>query len=156
MRTSLNKFRRLPLRERWLLVQSLVLLPFTALAMKVFGFRRCVNLLRRLTPQPETGVGAEPQADVSRARAHARLVGIAARHGLVRATCLSRALTLWWLLRRQGIASDLRIGVRKKEGRLEAHAWLEHHGVVLNDSPEVHEEYAAFERVIVSTGALGA
>lgn len=42
------------------------------------------------------------------------------------ATCLERALVLQRLLRRRGVAAALQIGVRKQDGVLEAHAWLEH------------------------------
>jgi hypothetical protein len=53
------------------------------------------------------------------------------------------------LLRRRGIASALRIGVRKGQtGSLEAHAWIECCGQVLNDRTDVHERFAAFDRGI--------
>jgi len=40
------------------------------------------------------------------------------------------------------------IGVRKATGRFEAHAWVELRGVVLNDSADVRERFAAFDRAI--------
>jgi hypothetical protein len=67
---------------------------------------------------------------------------------LYRATCLPRSLALWWLLRRRGIAADLRIGVRKEGGRFEAHAWTEWRGTVLNDGDDVGERFAVFQRAI--------
>jgi len=54
-------------------------------------------------------------------------------------------LTLWWLLGRQGIASELRIGVRKEQGRFEAHSWVEYEGVTLNDELDVGSRFAAFQ-----------
>jgi hypothetical protein len=65
------------------------------------------------------------------------------------ANCLDRSLCLWWLLQRQGWAPDLRIGVRKVEGVLEAHAWVEEAGRPLNDFPDVHLRYAAFEGAVL-------
>ena len=41
---------------------------------------------------------------------------------------------LWWLLRRRGIAAELRIGARKEFERFEAHAWVEVDSAVLNDA----------------------
>jgi hypothetical protein len=38
-------------------------------------------------------------------------------------------------LRREGLPSQLRIGVRKADGALKAHAWVELCGSVVNDDP---------------------
>ncbi len=72
-------------------------------------------------------------------------VEIAARHTPVRPTCLTRSVTLWWLLGRRGIESTVRIGVRAVDGLLEAHAWVERGGQVVNDRKDVGEEFAAFD-----------
>jgi hypothetical protein len=69
----------------------------------------------------------------------------AAARGLGRPTCLVESLALWWLLRREGCAAELRIGVGKLAGRFEAHAWVECNGAVLNDADEVHRHYAGFD-----------
>jgi len=81
------------------------------------------------------------------------MVNIAAREGVYRPNCLGQSLVLWWLLRQEGIASELRIGVRKQARRFQAHAWVERSGVVLNDSDEVHKHYAPFDRSIVPAQA---
>src|SRR5205807_5278478 len=118
--------------QLWLLIQSLALLPLTDLAVSLVGLRRWQSALTRLAP-----MGPRPKGDaasqISEGRAIARLVDAAARHGPYRATCLPRALVLWWLLRRRGIMSDLRIGVHKEAGQLTAHAWIELAGAPLND-----------------------
>lgn len=46
-------------------------------------------------------------------------------HGPWRPSCLRQALVLAWLLSGHGIAATLRIGVKKDDGQLQAHAWLE-------------------------------
>lgn len=53
-------------------------------------------------------------------------------------TCLSQAIAARFLLGRIGLPSELRIGVRKAEGKFEAHAWLEcPEGIIIgNPSPE--------------------
>ncbi len=71
------------------------------------------------------------------------MVQIAARRGLYRANCLQQSLCLWWILQRQGISTDLRIGVRKGE-QLDAHAWVEYRGTVLNDRPDIAQEFSPF------------
>jgi hypothetical protein len=59
--------------------------------------------------------------------------------------CLEQSLALWWLLGQQGIPSSVRIGTRKSEEKLEAHAWVECNGVALKEAEEPHEHYAAFD-----------
>jgi hypothetical protein len=80
-----------------------------------------------------------------RAALTARLVNSADRHGLSHPSCLAKSLTLWWLLGRQGIESQLRIGIRKQQEKFEAHAWVERDGAALNEPEERHRHYAAFD-----------
>ena len=95
----------------------------------------------------------ERRTDLDRARATARLVQAAARYGLFRPTCLPQSLVLWWLLRRQGLAGELRIGVRPEPSRLEAHAWVEFQGQPLNDGADVARRFAPFPREIIPPAA---
>ncbi len=73
------------------------------------------------------------------------MVNAADRRGLVHPSCLAKSLTLWWLLARQGIPSQLRIGIRKEEEKFKAHAWVERDGAALNDPEEHHQHYSAFD-----------
>jgi hypothetical protein len=62
----------------------------------------------------------------------------AAQHGLFRGTCLSRSLLLWHMLKRRGIAAEIRFGVRPGNRAMEAHAWVEQDGHSLDDGFEEH------------------
>ena len=59
-------------------------------------------------------------------------------------------LVLWWLLARQGIASDLRVGIRKDGDRFEAHAWVECGGATMNETETPHHHFAAFDTALAS------
>lgn len=48
--------------------------------------------------------------------------------------CLPQSLALQALLRRQGLSAELRIGVRRADGKLQAHAWVEHAGSPLGET----------------------
>ncbi len=131
----------MPPSDRQFLTEALALLPAVAFGLRAFGLRRVSAFLSRHTPI----LPASRPADSERPRALGRLVNGAAHRLPGRPACLSRSVTLWWLLRRRGIDSAIRIGVRTAEGRFEAHAWVELGGVVLNDSQDVGERFAAFE-----------
>jgi hypothetical protein len=87
---------------------------------------RPADVIPGFTPAPE---------ELYRARRYAYWLNIASRHHVVRARCLHRSLVLHHWLRRERMPSDLRIGVRKDNGTLKAHAWVELGGRVVSDSP---------------------
>jgi len=60
--------------------------------------------------------------------------------------CLSQSLALRYLLLRKGIESELRLGVSAGRDGLDAHAWLEKDGAVLNDHPSVVSRYVVMPR----------
>lgn len=145
-----RRFWRLSGLERGVLLRALLLLPLTTVALRLLGFRRWQATLARLAPVAETAGAGLSEASIERAQCVARMVQAASREGPSRGNCLERSVVLWWLLRRQGIAGELRIGARKQAGRFEAHAWVEFAGGVLNDAEDVHQQYAPFGRSIDS------
>jgi len=60
-----------------------------------------------------------------------------------RYTCLRRSLVLFHLLRRAGRPVGLHIGVRKRDGSLQAHAWLVQDGAPYLE-PDA-DEHRAFQ-----------
>lgn len=59
----------------------------------------------------------------------------ASDYGVFRPTCLVRAIALEELARRHAIdEAVVRVGVRRREGVFEAHAWLELSGTVVGDT----------------------
>ncbi len=75
---------------------------------------------------------------LSRAEALALAVGRAAEFGVFRPLCLVRAVALNRVLERHGITgSRVRVGVRMRNGRFAAHAWVEYGDRVLGDN-EAH------------------
>jgi len=142
-----RKLKKLSRKELKVLLQAVVLLPLIALLMKFLGFRRLYGTMAKLSHQPNRG-----ETQLLGAKVTNRLVEIASRYGLYRANCLQKSLVLWWLLRWQDMESELRIGVRKQEGLLEAHAWIEYQGCVLNDRSDVDQRFAPFAGAIQSVG----
>jgi hypothetical protein len=144
--SRLAQFRRLTRSERTILFAALAILPLAAVGLRLAGLRRMQTVLARCLPRPKS---CRAEADVTaQAKQVARMVSVAARHGLYRASCLPTALALQSMLRRRGIEVELRLGVRKTDGWIEAHAWLEHQGLPLIDSPDVREHFGAFDGVI--------
>ena len=84
---------------------------------------------------PATGIAGAPQ-HTARAREIATAVRRAADHGLFRPFCLVRAMALRTLLERADIhGSEIRIGVRRRDGVFAAHAWVRWNNEILGDLP---------------------
>lgn len=143
MTGATRRFLKLPWAERWLLAQAMAALPLVTLTLMTIGPRRCYLTLEWLGPMAGRGVLTATSA-CQRASRTGWLVRVASIHGLVRGNCLAQSLTVWWLLRHQGISAELHIGVRKQQGRLEAHAWTEHQSRVLNDEPDIARRFSPF------------
>lgn len=79
-------------------------------------------------------------------RTAALLIAVA-RYAFPRPNCLHRSLVLNRVLSAQGIPSDIRYGVRRRDGRFEAHAWVEHNGKPLTEPGDVHREYQPLRAV---------
>lgn len=121
-------FQRLSRGERRLLLEAVLLLPLVAVALRWFGLRRTQALLVAKLRREALDTAAQGMP----AEAIAAIVAQASRHTLGRPRCLAQALVLWRLLRRAGQPADLRIGVRKPGSLLQAHAWVECGGAVLD------------------------
>lgn len=135
----LAKFNALSWPERRTLLAAMAWLPLFWLGLRCFGLQRLQAWLQRPTA---ASAGSLTRAEIARMGA---LVNSAARWAPIPATCLTRSLLLGWMLRRRGVASQLRIGVRLVQGTLAAHAWVEYEGVPINDQPDVGQQFAAFE-----------
>jgi hypothetical protein len=139
----LRRFSALERPARGLFLRAVVLLPLVALSLRWRGFRETQAALRRFLPKANSEPDAALASKITALTAH--MVNAADRHGLVHPSCLAKSLTLWWLLGRQGIPSQLRIGTRKEKEKFEAHAWVERDGTALNEPDEPHHHYAAFD-----------
>lgn len=145
---KLHRFNALERPAQGLFLRALAMLPLVSLSLKLRGLQATRSTLQILLPAPlpERNAGDERR----QAALTAQMVNAADRHGLVHPSCLAKSLTLWWLLARQGITSNLRIGIRKEVAAFEAHAWVEREGAALNEPEEHHHHYAAFDAAFSS------
>ena len=142
---DLAKLRALTGPERRLLLFCLLATPLVSAGLATVGFKRMHALMARRS-RPRGTRFPTAQAAEDHARSSARVVAIAAGRGPVRATCLRRSLLLWWLLKRDGIETVVRIGVNRESGTLNAHAWVEYLGRPLNDDADIALRFPAFNQ----------
>ena len=136
--SRITQFHALSAMQQRTLLMAWMGLPLFWLGLRVLGLLRFQDWLLKT---PAKSVRALALADI---RTLGEAVNIAARHTPFPAACLTRSLILVWLLQRQGVKSELRIGVRLTQGSLDAHAWVECGGQPVNDRPEAINLFASF------------
>ena len=141
-----QRFRELTSAQQGLFLRSLVLLPVAAGLLRVrgLGWVQQRTLARRAPP-----IAIDNQQEIDLARQAAEAVDLAARRGLWSANCLQRSIVLWKELARLGVSGDLRIGVRADGAEPEMHAWVEVDGRVINDRPDIADEFQPFDQAIL-------
>lgn len=110
-------------------------LVFSALLLRFFGLRRTLNWAYRVSGPIDS------QPDGSE-KIVAQRLSTASSWSPLRTECLEQSVALLWILRRQGVAAHLRIGVQPFP--FFAHAWVEHRGAPINDSVEKLKLYRPF------------
>jgi hypothetical protein len=108
-----------------LLAESLVTVSLVRLALSVVPYRAL-----RAARRPALRIAALMRARPCDERELVASVRVAARH-VPAATCLTQAIALHLELARRHVASHLVVGVARRDGRFEAHAWVDRDGVVL-------------------------
>ena len=143
MKKRFKQLRSLSLLEWQLLITSALLLPLTALGLKLIGLKRTQQLMEKFSPNaPKTSLPVEQELQEGQMVAH--MVSVAANHSIYRANCLKQSLVLWWLMRKRGLTAELRIGVKKEDCELNAHAWVELNGNVLIDNEKTINNFHPF------------
>lgn len=143
MWARLRRFSALPARGKYFFFRAWLLLPRVSRSLRKNGFRATQAALEEKSPLPRESKAPEPRIDA--AILTARVTAAAARCQFSPTNCLTESLATWYLLRRQNIAAELRIGVQKSGEQLAAHAWVEYAGTALRGGAPGHRHYAAFD-----------
>jgi len=128
---NLIKFFRLPGNERYALARASLALLGAIVSLRLLGVHRTLHWAGR-APQ-SSAASRRRSIDPSFEKRAVDPAAAAIRAG----TCLSKSLALQLLLRRRGVGSRLRLGIRRRHGaELLAHAWLETNGVAVGEPPD--------------------
>lgn len=114
-------------------LSCLALIAVADAVARVAGLRRALRLFGGAPVGATSGLGADELVE------H---VALAAAFYPRRALCLEQSLALCWLLRRNGIAAELRLGVQPRP--FQAHAWVEVDGRPLAERGDLPLNMVAF------------
>lgn len=139
-RPAILRFAALSRAEQHLFLHAVCLLPVMACLPRIFGLQRVQSWVERSNSR----FGKNKAETKTDGNTIARMVLSGARYGFVHGNCLSRSMTLCYLLRRHGCAACLRLGSRRTGELFEAHAWVELDGRVFDESPKLRRFFTPF------------
>jgi hypothetical protein len=134
----LQSFLRLPARERFLYLQTWLLLFRIRLMLWLLPYRRWRQTAARMIH-----IKSERQLERPQVNQITRAVKVTSRY-VPQASCLTQALAAQTLLAKAGQRSQLRVGVTHKDGKVEAHAWVQVDGRVVIGGRESVARFSAF------------
>lgn len=97
----------------------------------------------------ETGLIQKPlkNSEKSKIVDYRRMINLASRYHLVKANCLPKSLTLKWMLEKENIHCELRMGLNGDSKNFHGHAWLQRNDIVLNDDHDVASRYPVKQEI---------
>jgi Transglutaminase-like superfamily len=136
----LLRFCSLDPGARTLIVEATLLPLLISFGFRTFGVPRTQAFVRRWTSMKTAGSESIGPSVVRQAML--AQIQVKRTCGLG-GTCLVRSFTLWALLLRRGVPAVVQVGFRKRDGKIEGHAWVEISGQAVNETPESVKTYQA-------------
>lgn len=116
----------------WLLViQAVGWFAVVEFGLRVLKLKTLLALLQSGRQADREGCGRAPTSP----ERVGYCVDLASRLHPLRPTCLRKALVLFALLARRGVKAQVVVGTARSDGKLDAHAWIEHEGRVIMGGP---------------------
>lgn len=125
--------------RRWRAAEAAFLLPLCSIGVRLLGVTRTQRWLGLCARAVESTDRVDDPAEV------VRTVDKTSRRLRISFSCVPRSLSIWTMLRRRRVDSSVRLGVRRVAGAVEAHAWVEASGRVL-DSADPTLDFTPFTR----------
>ncbi|MCD6291053.1 MAG: lasso peptide biosynthesis B2 protein [Anaerolineae bacterium] len=132
IRHKWHKWQGLQPRDRWGVLQAWSLLLAADVGLRLLPFRLMRHLIIIGEREKDKGNISPEEAAAIVARWH-RLVSIAGQHHIRPMLCLRRAIVLRWLLAKEGLAAQVRIGLHKENNSFYTHAWVERNGKAIGE-----------------------
>lgn len=126
-------------------MQAQLLLPLAFFGIRAMGVSRWQKVLVKVANcrKTQSRLSAQDEDDSQNTSVIARIVTVAANHGLFYASCLQQSLVLRCLLERNGIKSEIRFGARKENHQFQLHAWVEVNGQIISYDEGVHQSFSS-------------
>jgi hypothetical protein len=137
--TKLARLRTLSIRDLVVLAQLVAFCYFTAAALRTRGWQPVSRMIG--SRSQSRGLRRFPIFHLSYPIERLNPLADMASSVCPRNRCLVRSMVLLWLLRTRGESAEVILGVRKRAGVFEAHAWTLSERGPVGDQPETIAEF---------------
>ncbi len=146
MISKIRTFFALPIAHKLIFIKIVFFVSFIQISLKTIKFKRTFRFLKFFTKENLRA----PENERQIVRRHKNFQYLFHKQMPYLGKCLARSLTLWFLLKRKGIETDLKFGMKKKNNQLLAHSWLEYKSKVLITESEINDNYVPFSESILT------
>ncbi len=141
---KLNTALRLSSKDWLLFMKSWLMMFYIRIRMDYTPFK---SWKKWLINQPVDQQSVLTEQDIQTVAKTRRIVVLASRYHIINANCLPKSLALKWLLDRENIGSELKMGLSLEKPDFKGHAWLMRGNLVLNDNTNVAEQYPIEQKI---------
>ncbi|NNE66495.1 MAG: lasso peptide biosynthesis B2 protein [Pyrinomonadaceae bacterium] len=134
---KVRTFLELPWRQKKIFLMFCCLIPGMELSIRSFGLRRTHRILERMGSRA-LRMEQEPEVVINR---HKNLLDLFVKNFPFGGRCLAQSLSLWYLLKRLRVETDLKFGTKRDDGEIRAHAWLEYQGTPIDSQTEIYTSF---------------
>lgn len=145
MLSKIRAFYDLPSSHKLIFLKISLLVPPVELSIKTIKFKRTYRVLNFFISKNQKIVENETRL----VRRYSNYLYLYQKQFPFLGKCLARSLTLWFLLKRAGIETELIFGMRKEDQKLLAHSWLKYKGESIINESETGENYIPFPESIL-------
>lgn len=146
MFSKFRTFLSLPGRHKVIFLKIALIVPLVEIGVKTLKFKRTFNILRSLASRKSK----HPENEQNLVYSHIDQAYIYHKQFFSFGNCLARCLTIWFLLKREGIETEIKFGMKKETEKLLAHSWIEYEGQALIRKSEIDENYIPFSESILT------
>jgi len=147
--TKLARLRRLSIRDIAMLSQLVLLTYAIAAALRLRGWQGVSQMI--VSRSKSRRLRRFPICHLAYPIENLNLLADMASSVCPRNRCLVRSMVLLWLLRTRGESAEVVLGVRKRAGVFEAHAWTVSERGPVGEQPEAIAEF----QTLTTTGKPG-
>ena len=138
VRNKAGKFLHLSFKDKIKTVFYSLSFHIFVLFFKLLGYKKTKNLIEKSISTRYNYINNEFIVNES------KIIGHAFSNSLINSKCLEQSLFTYLILGIYGVKTELKIGVNNLTKDFSAHAWVEHNGIILTDTPETLENISPF------------
>lgn len=139
--SNLLKFLRLPLKYQLITLETIFSLTWSKLLLLILPFRFLVKILGKKNRESAFEVSSE---ELSRALVISKAISVLNTRLPWESLCFPQAIASYLMLKSRSIPRTLYLGVKKFQGKLQAHAWVRVGDKIITGHGEIDQYHVVF------------